>query len=43
MVAALPLGAKQPPPEFHACVTAQRQALIADLAARRAAAADAVS
>lgn len=36
----LPLASRRAPPEFHACVSDRRRALIADLAARRSAAAD---
>ncbi len=36
----MPIGAKQIPAEFSTCLTERRGALIADLAAQRAAAAD---
>lgn len=36
----LPVGAKQASAEFHSCVSERRNALIADLATARAAAAD---
>jgi hypothetical protein len=36
----LPLGAKQAPPQFNACLGERRGALVAELAAQRAAALD---
>jgi hypothetical protein len=36
----MPLGTKQAPPQFTACLTERRSALVAELAAERAAAAD---
>jgi hypothetical protein len=39
----MPLGAKQAPPEFSACLTERRNSLLGDLAAKRSAAMDSAS